>query len=120
MYLVKEMLPANCSNFANVVEKADRSFCCSVAFVDMNVPKPLQEIGPGISSYPISDGNTDFMISVSVALERTGEHVYLYTYVCCIQEMCLKAAAHVDFIYNKHVSVKHIRVSPPVCCRGNA
>lgn len=83
-YLVEEILLANCSNFANVVEKAGRSFCCTVGFVDTNVPKPLQEIGPGISSYPVSDGNTDLVIPVSVALERRGEYVYLYTYACCM------------------------------------
>lgn len=67
------MLFANSSNFADVVDKANISFCCSVAFADTNVPKALQEISPGVGSYPVPQSQSDFMISVIVSLEDTKE-----------------------------------------------
>lgn len=69
-YLVEEMLLANSSNFANVVDKANIPFCCSVAFADTNVPKPLQEVSPGVGPYPVPQSQSDFMISVVVFLEE--------------------------------------------------
>lgn len=70
MYLVEEMLFANCSNFANVVDKAYASLCGSIAFTDANVPEPVQEVRPGIRSDPVSHGDTHLVILVSVALEE--------------------------------------------------
>lgn len=64
------MLFANCSNLANVVDKAYGSLSGSVAFADTNVPEALQEIGPGIRSDPISHGESHLVILVTVALEE--------------------------------------------------
>lgn len=69
-YLVEKMLLANSSNFANVIDKADISFRCSVAFTYMNVPEPVQEISPGVRPYPVPNSHTDFVISVIVSLKR--------------------------------------------------
>lgn len=68
------MFFANSSNFSNVVDKANVSFCRSVAFTDANVPESLQEISPGVCPYPVPQSQADFMISVVVSLEdREGE-----------------------------------------------
>lgn len=69
-YLVEEMLFANCSNFANVVDKAYGSLRGSVAFADTNVPEAVQEIGPGICPDPIPHGDPHIVIPVTVALEE--------------------------------------------------
>lgn len=68
------MLLANRSDFANVVDKAYISFCCSVALTDTNVPEPLQEFSPGVRSHPVPQRQSDFMISIIVSLEgKRGE-----------------------------------------------
>ena len=69
-YFMKEMLFANGSNFPNVVDKANISFCRSIAFTDVNVPKTLQEISPSICSYPVPQSQSDFMILIVVSLNR--------------------------------------------------
>lgn len=73
--LVEEMLFANCSNFADVVDKAYGSLGGPVAFADTNVAEALQELRPGIRSDAISHGQSHLVISVTVALEqeRRGE-----------------------------------------------
>lgn len=74
MYLVQEMLFANCSNFANVVDEADGSLCGPIALTDTNVPEPVQEVRPGVRSDPVAHGEAHLVILVSVALEeRRGE-----------------------------------------------
>lgn len=70
-YFVEEMLFANGSNFPSIVDKANVSFCRSVAFTDTNIPKPLQEINPGICSYPVPQSQSDFMIPIVVSLDRS-------------------------------------------------
>lgn len=70
VYLVEEMLLANCSNFANVVDKAYSSLCGSVAFADTNVPEALQELGPGVRPDSISHGESHLVIAVTVTLEE--------------------------------------------------
>lgn len=72
VYLVKEMLFANCSHFANVVDKANGSLCGSVAFADTNVPEAVQELGPCIRSDPVSHGESHLVIPVTVTLEEEG------------------------------------------------
>lgn len=67
---MEKMLLANGSDFANVVDKANVSLCCSIAFTDTNVPKPIQEISPGVRPYPVPHSHSDFMIGVTVTLEK--------------------------------------------------
>lgn len=64
------MLSPNSSKFANVVDKANISFCRSVAFTDTDVSKSLQEVSPGLGPYPVPQSHSDFMISVIVSLEE--------------------------------------------------
>lgn len=66
---MKKVLLADSTDFANVVDKADVSFCCSVAFADSDVSEPLQEITPGVRPYPVPYGQSHFMVSVSVTLQ---------------------------------------------------
>lgn len=70
---MEKVFLANSSNFANVVNKSDVSFCCSIAFADMNVPKPIQEVSPGVRPYPVPHSHSDLMIFVTVTLEKRGE-----------------------------------------------
>lgn len=63
------MLLADSTDLANVVDKADVSFCCSVAFTDTDISEPLQEISPGVRPYPVPHGQSHFMVSVSVTLQ---------------------------------------------------
>lgn len=70
MYLVEEMLFANCSNFANVVDKANGSLCGSIALADTNIPEAVQEIRPGIRSDSVTHGESHLVIPVTVALEE--------------------------------------------------
>lgn len=69
------MLLADSANLADVVDKADVSLCCSVAFRDADVSKPLQELGPGVRPYPVPHGQSHFMVSVSVALQGGKEEM---------------------------------------------
>lgn len=64
------MLFANSSNFPNIVDKANISFCGSVAFTDTNVPKPLQKFSPRVDSYSIPQSHSDLVIFVVVSLDE--------------------------------------------------
>lgn len=68
-HLVKKMLLADSTDLANVVDKSDVSFCCSVAFTDTDVSEPLQEISPGVRPDPVPHRQSHFMVSVSVTLQ---------------------------------------------------
>lgn len=65
------MLFADGSDFPNVVDEADVSLCGSVTFTDPNVPKPLQEVGPGVGSDPVPQGQSHFVVSVVVPLQQS-------------------------------------------------
>lgn len=64
------MLFANCSNFANVVDKAYGSLCGSVALADADVPEAVEEVSPGVGSDPVSHGKSHSVIPVAVTLEE--------------------------------------------------
>lgn len=66
------MLLAYGADLADVVEKADVSFCRAVAFTDPDVSEPLQEVSPGVGAYPVAQGQSHFMVSVPVVLQRGG------------------------------------------------
>lgn len=64
------MLLADSADLADVVDKADVSFRCSVALTDTDVSKSLQEVSPGVGPYPVPHGQAYFMIAVSVTLHE--------------------------------------------------
>lgn len=68
-HLVKKMLLADSTDLADVVNKANVSFCCSITFTDTDVSEPLQEISPRVRPYPVPQGQSHFMVSVSVTLQ---------------------------------------------------
>lgn len=65
------MLFANGSKFSNIVDKADISFGCSVAFTDLNVPKSMQEFRPRVGPHPVPESQPDFVIPVIVPLKES-------------------------------------------------
>lgn len=74
---MKKIFFANSSNFPNVIDKANISFCRSVAFNNTNVPKSLQEVCPGVEPYPVPQSQADFMVSVIVSLDESEGEVRL-------------------------------------------
>ena len=85
------MLPAKSSDFSNIVDKANVSFSCSIAFSDTNVSKSIQKFSPGVSSYPIPQSNPYFMILVIVLLEgswRKGKARMKYNFTSSMFNWC--------------------------------
>lgn len=63
------MLLADCADLADVIDKADVSFRCSVALADTDVSEALQEVGPGVGPYPVPKGQAHLMVAVRVTLQ---------------------------------------------------
>lgn len=108
MYLVEEVLFANCSHFADVVDKADGSLCGAVAFADSNVPEAIQELGPGVRSDPVSHGQSHLVIPVTVALEEGRRAPSAESY-------CPHAHVDVESTFTFGVLQRYRMISPMYC-----
>lgn len=71
-HLLEKMLLADSADLADVVDKADVPFRCSVALTDTDVSEPLQEVSPGVGPYPVPQGQAHLMVAVLVALHDGG------------------------------------------------
>lgn len=66
---MKKVDPANCTNFANVVDKSHISLSRCVKLSDFNVAKTIQKLSPYVWAKSVANGKSYFMMFIIVFLE---------------------------------------------------
>lgn len=67
---MKKVDPANCTNFADVVDKSHISLSRCVKLSDLNVAKTMKELSPDVWAKPVSNGESNFMMFIIFFLEE--------------------------------------------------
>lgn len=60
----------HCADLGRVIDEADVSLCGSVQLSDLNVPEAIYELWPNVRSDPVADGDSHFVVLLSVFLQR--------------------------------------------------
>lgn len=76
---MKKVDSSDRSNFSSIVDKSHISLGWSVKLSNLNAPEAVKKLSPNFCSHSITNGQSDFVVSVVFALYFEEEQ-----FMCCV------------------------------------